>query len=50
MHGGAPKQSHSKFVLEQNLFYGQLMKMVGTCSNRAHKPGFHAISALRKIS
>jgi hypothetical protein len=44
------KQSCSKFVMEQKLFYGHLMKMAGTCSNRAYKPGFHAISAHRKIS
>jgi hypothetical protein len=36
--------------MKQKLFNGHLMKMAGTYLNRAHKPRFHAVSALRKIS
>jgi hypothetical protein len=41
-------QSCSQFIKEQKSRYDYLMKMARTCSNRAHKSGFHADFRLRK--
>ena len=43
------KQSCRKFYKEQKLFYGHLMKMITTCSKRAHKVELGAVLTLSKI-